>query len=373
MKFSCNHCGGITEIGLIEEEYVGCGHCDQVLEVPKHRFDKNMVIAGDFVILEQIGIGGMGLVYKAHQVSLERIVALKVLKESFCQNTKFIENFISEARAAAQLRHPNIVQAYAVGHDEGAFYIAMELVEGPTTANMLLDNYKFNEKEILKIATEISEALDYAWNSSQLLHRDIKPDNIMIDQNGKAMLMDLGLACNYTESVNEEDDVVLGTPQYISPEQLTGAMMDFRGDQYSLGATLYHLATNQYPFDGEDASQIAMKHLTDEVIPPKEINPSLSSSFSNLICKMMAKSPDDRFNKCSDLTAELMNCMQIRSKKTLKSSRPVSSKRNKSSNRDTQKKVEKDIIKQDNTKYLKFAAIGVFILFGIISLILLFK
>ena len=146
MKFSFDHCRGITEIGLIEEEYVGCGHCDSILEVPKHRIDKNMLIAEDFVILEQIGIGGMGLVYKAHQISLERIVGLKILKDSFCQNEKLINGFITEARSAALLRHPNIVQAYAVGYDDGIFYIVMEYVEGPTTANMLLHNHKFSEK-----------------------------------------------------------------------------------------------------------------------------------------------------------------------------------------------------------------------------------
>ncbi|MCH2208085.1 MAG: protein kinase [Lentisphaerales bacterium] len=154
MKFSYDHCGDITEITLLDEEYVGFGHCDGIVEIPKHRFDKNMLISEDFVILEEIGIGGMDLVYRAHQISLERIAALKVLKDSFCQNQKLINGFITEASSATQLRHSNIIQAYAVGHKEGIFYIAMEYIEVPTAANMLLHNHTFSKKEIIKIAID---------------------------------------------------------------------------------------------------------------------------------------------------------------------------------------------------------------------------
>ncbi|MCM8534673.1 MAG: protein kinase [Lentisphaeraceae bacterium] len=374
MKFSCSHCGGITEVGVIESEYVGCGHCEEVVEVPKNRFDKGAVIAGDFVILEQIGIGGMGLVFKAHQISLERIVALKILKDSFSQDEKFINGFITEARSAAKLRHSNIVQAYAVGYDEGVFYIALEHVEGPTTAQMLLQNHRFSEKEVLKISIEISEALEHGWEKSQLLHRDIKPDNIMIDKAGNAKLMDLGLACPYNESLNEDEDEVLGTPQYISPEQLTGQLMDFRGDHYSLGATLYHLLTNEFPFNGEDASQTAMMHLNDPLTPPNQTKKNISEKFSNVICKMMAKSPDDRYRTSQELIHDLKACYaQLSGSKRKvrldgKPTRTRSRRKESAKPKSTPDRAHKQSVPHQNLlKYGTIAIVGLFVIIALVK------
>ena len=386
MRFSCTHCGGITELEIIDTDYVGCGHCEEVVEVPKSRFDKNTVIAGDFVILEKIGIGGMGLVFKAHQISLERIVALKILKDSFCQNERFIHGFITEARSAAQLRHKNIVQAYAVGHDNGAFYIALEYIQGPTTADMMLQNHIFSEQEVLDIALQMSHALDHAWTNNQLLHRDIKPDNIMIDQNGHAKLMDLGLACPHMDSENGEADEVLGTPQYISPEQLTGCLMDFRGDQYSLGATLFHLLTNQFPFDGETATETALMNLNVEVTPPHLINPKISQSISKIVCKMMEKSPDKRFLSSQGLIEALESCRSPQKKKIIqKKKQTIEQLKTLQDNihlddilsPEEQRKLTKTKkpthLKAQNSQFLKYSAIASISLFIISALIIFYQ
>ena len=306
MKFICRFCRKLTEIAVIES-HVSCGHCQQVIEVPKSPFSSGAVFADDYIIQQQIGIGGMGLVYKAHQISLERSVAVKVLKDHYCKDKRFIKDFIHEARAAARLRHPGIVQAYAVGHDQGHYFIAMEYIQGSTAAEKL-EQGSICEKECIDIAIQITHALEYAWKQEKLLHRDIKPDNIILDGK-RAKLMDLGLACAYEDTSNDSDEV-LGTPQYISPEQITGTLMDFRGDQYSLGASLYHMACDRYPYNGKNATDTTLMHLSSTLVPPIQINRSLSVQFSKLICKMMHADPRCRFQNNQLLIEALEECLE---------------------------------------------------------------
>ncbi len=283
---------------------VQCGHCGVQVTVPTSRVASGAVI-GDFIILREIGRGGMGIVYLAHQISLDRPAGLKILAENYANNAEFVVGFIKEARAAAKLNHPNIVQAYAVGEDEGIFYFAMEYIDGETMKNVLKRDHVIPIDQAISIIQQISEALDYAWKEQKLIHRDIKPDNIMLTSNGRAKLADLGLAKVAGEIDDSEDDEVMGTPQYISPEHLTGAPMDSRSDIYSLGATFYHFITGRFPYEGSTASEIAQQHLFGTLVPPDKINPDIPEALSRIVVKMMAKDPALRYQDAAELADDL--------------------------------------------------------------------
>ncbi len=313
MRFQCPECHEIVSVDHAEAgSNVQCGHCQKVVQVPASRTAPGAVIA-DFIIIRELGRGGMGIVYLSHQISLDRSAALKVLAESYANNTEFVVGFIKEARAAAKLNHPHIVQAYAVGEDEGLYYFAMENVDGKTMKEVLAEKKIIPIEEATQIIQQIAEALDYAWKEQRLVHRDIKPDNIMLTNNGKAKLADLGLARVAGDKDEKEDsDEVMGTPQYISPEALLGEPMDIRSDIYSLGATFYQFVTGQFPFNGNSASEIAKKHITDPLVPPVKVNPSVPQNISDVIVKMMEKDPNKRYQDGETLVEELRNIRKSR-------------------------------------------------------------
>ncbi len=313
MRFQCPECHEIVSVDHAEAgSNVQCGRCQKVVPVPASRTAPGAVIA-DFIIIKELGRGGMGIVYLSHQISLDRSAALKVLAESYANNTEFVVGFIKEARAAAKLNHPHIVQAYAVGEDEGLYYFAMENVDGKTMKEVLAEKKIIPIEEATQIIQQIAEALDYAWKEQRLVHRDIKPDNIMLTNNGKAKLADLGLARVAGDKDEKEDsDEVMGTPQYISPEALLGEPMDIRSDIYSLGATFYQFVTGQFPFNGNTASEIAKKHITDPLIPPVKVNPSVPQNVSDVIVKMMEKDPNKRYQDGETLVEELRNIRKNR-------------------------------------------------------------
>lgn len=305
MRFQCPFCRGIVAVDNADLGIdVQCGHCGEVVTVPYSRVTTGAVIA-DFIILEELGRGGMGIVYLTHQISLDRPAALKVLSDTYANNAEFVVNFIKEARAAAKLNHPHIVQAYAVGEDEGIFYFAMENIDGETMKQVLKRKKIIPVDEAILIIQQIAEALDYAWKEQKLIHRDIKPDNIMITKNGRGKLADLGLSRVAGELDDSEDDEVMGTPQYISPEHLTGAPMDVRSDIYSLGATLYHLITGKFPFEGRTATEIARKHLEEKLVPPHDINSDIPEDVSLIVVKMMAKNVKKRYQDAEELVDDL--------------------------------------------------------------------
>ena len=328
MRFQCIHCHGLVAIDDSElGQHVGCGHCEEIVQVPSSRFAPNAVI-DDFVIERMLGRGGMGIVYKAHQRSLDRPVALKILMNQYASNNDFIIDFIREARAAARLNHPYIVQAYAVGQEDDTYFLAMEFVEGQTMKQIMDVDNTVPLEFGLNVTSQMAEALGFAWTEQKLIHRDIKPDNIMITTEGVAKLMDLGLSRfdNDTLGDTEDEDEVMGTPQYICPEQLIGMPMDVRGDLYSLGATLYHAITGEFPFIGRNAAEIAKKHLQEALTPPNTHNPSIPPSVCKLIDKMMAKHPDDRHATTEQLIKEITQIQQnlTSSKRTPKSkSQPI--------------------------------------------------
>lgn len=306
MRFQCPHCQSIVSIPDTEcGQPVGCGKCGGVSIVPESPFSPSVVI-DDFVIKKIIGKGGMGVVYLAHQLSLDRPVALKILMTEFSQDRDFVVDFVKEARAAARLNHLNIVQSYAVGEEGGIYFFAMEYVEGNTLKKIMKANGKVPIETAIQIMRQIAEALDFAWKNQQLVHRDIKPDNIMITNKNVAKLADLGLARKAAELADmAEEDEVMGTPQYISPEQLLGKPMDVRGDLYSLGATFFHAVTGRFPFEGNSAGEIARKHLEAKLEPAHKVNPEVPPGVSKIISRMMAKHLEDRYADAAEFVAAL--------------------------------------------------------------------
>ncbi len=295
MRFQCNHCRALLELDDVQPgEIVQCPTCLSPVAVPESVTSPRALL-GDFVIKNLIGNGGMGTVYLAHQITLDRDVALKVLHADFSDDTAFIQNFINEARAAASLNHPNIVQAVAVNCDEGRWYFAMEYINGSTLKQMLAQNGRIPEHQMLGIATEIVSALKYAWKEKQIVHRDIKPDNIMMTADGHAKLADLGLARKITELHEDGSTELYGTPQYIAPELLSGATPNAASDIYSLGATLYHALSGQFPFIADTPVSIANLHVTAPLVPLKDVAPDISEPVSRLVDIMMAKSPENRY------------------------------------------------------------------------------
>jgi serine/threonine protein kinase len=305
MRFQCPFCQGVVAVPNSDMGVdVQCGHCGEVVSVPTSRIATGSVIS-DFIIQEELGRGGMGVVYLTHQITLDRSAALKVLAGAYANNPEFVVDFIKEARAAAKLNHPHIVQAYAVGEDEGIFFFAMEHIDGETMKDYMKREGVIKVEFALEVVQQIAEALDYAWKEQRLVHRDIKPDNIMLTRKGRAKLADLGLARVAGDIDDADSDEVMGTPQYISPEHLTGAEMDVRSDIYSLGATLFHLITGRFAFEGRTATDIARKHLEEPLISPREVNPKIPDSVCRIIFKMMAKNVNERYQSAEDLVEDL--------------------------------------------------------------------
>ncbi len=306
MQFKCPKCSGIVSIDAVNlGKTVSCGHCNEVVTAPAGAFDSGMII-NDFIIQKELGFGGMGIVYLAQQMTLDRPVALKILKDKYAEDNEFVVQFVREARAAAKLNHPNIVQAYAVGEENGVYFFAMEYVDGKTMKEELAEQKKIKPDIAAKIIIDIAGALDYAWTENKIVHHDIKPDNIMLNKNGRAKLADLGLAGIFGDSaVDEDEDEVLGTPQYISPEQLLGEPTDVRSDIYSLGATFYHFLTGEFPYTGNSATEIAHQHVNGTFIPPAQKDKSVPAALNDIITKMMAKDVANRYQSAADVVADL--------------------------------------------------------------------
>jgi eukaryotic-like serine/threonine-protein kinase len=262
-----------------------------------------------YKIISKIGQGAMGSIYKALQVSMDRIVAIKCLAPKYAQNDKFRERFLREARAVARLNHPNIIQGIDVGDSNGVHYFAMEYIDGPTVGELLKRGGALDEKRALNIVTQIARALQHAFNHG-IIHRDIKPDNIMLTREGVAKLCDLGLAKVATPTDNDSSGTKpgasMGTPYYIAPEQARGEQtVDTRADIYSLGASFYHMTAGDVPFPGQSAADVISKHLTEPVTPPRVKNPLISGQVDWVIVKMMQKAREDRYQTPNDVVKDL--------------------------------------------------------------------
>ena len=260
-----------------------------------------------YKIVGKLGAGAMAVVYKARQLSLNRMVAIKILPKRFTENPEYVERFYKEGQAAGKLNHPNIVQAIDVGEAGGYHYFVMEYVEGKTIADDLSAGKVFEENEALDMIIQVANALGHA-HALSLIHRDVKPKNIMINNHGAIKLADMGLARATTdiEAAQSEAGKAYGTPYYIAPEQIRGKIdIDGRADIYGLGATLYHMLTGRVPFMAEDYADVIRKHLREKLIPPDHINTLLSAGVSEVIEIMMAKKKEDRYNDIEELLVDL--------------------------------------------------------------------
>jgi serine/threonine-protein kinase len=260
-----------------------------------------------YQILKELGRGAMAKVYQARQLSLDRIVAIKILPRRYSESPEFVDRFYREGKAAAKLNHRNIVQAIDVGASGPYHYFVMEYVDGYTVHEYLAKNQRYSEAGALEVILHIADALAHAHEKG-LVHRDVKPKNIMIAKEGDAKLADMGLAREVADTrlAQSEAGRAYGTPYYISPEQIHGKVdIDYRADIYSLGATFYHMVTGRVPFEGPNPTAVMLKHLREPLTPPDHLNPELSVGCAEIIEIMMAKKREDRYQSTQDLLEDL--------------------------------------------------------------------
>ena len=264
---------------------------------------KGTILAGRYEILEHIGSGGMADVYKARCHKLNRYVAIKVLRREYCDNESFVRKFTVEAQSTAGLTHPNIVNIYDAGNEGGIHYIVMELAEGMTLKRYIRRYGRLSARETVDFAIQIASGLQEA-HEHHIIHRDIKPQNILVSDSGTIKVTDFGIARAATG-----DDTIsssaMGSVRYLSPEQARGGYADERSDIYSLGITIYEMATGKVPFDGENTVAIALMHLRDEITPPRCYFPDIPASLEKIILKCTMKQPEQRYQSAAELIIDL--------------------------------------------------------------------
>jgi len=289
---------------LVDHGVVTQGQIDRAVKTLEE--SRSQQIPG-YKLLKKLGSGAMASVFLARQMSLDRLVAVKVLPRRLSESADYVQRFIMEGKAAAKLNHPNIVQAIDVGEAGGYHYFVMEYVQGRTLHDDLSKGPVYSEAQALDVIIQIARALEHAHEQG-LIHRDVKPKNIMLTEDGMAKLADMGLAraVSDVEAAEAEAGRAFGTPYYISPEQIRGEVdIDFRADIYSLGATLYHLVTGRVPFEGPTPAAVMHKHLKEPLTPPDHINTNLSAGIGEVVEVMMAKPRNHRYASTSDLLLDL--------------------------------------------------------------------
>ena len=259
-----------------------------------------------YEIIEKIGTGGMSDVYRAKDTTLNREVAIKVLKEEYANDTAFVTKFRAEAQAAAGLEHPNIVNVYDVGNENGLYYIVMEHVEGITLKTYISKKGQLSYNEVISIAIQVGRGIEAAHKKG-IIHRDIKPQNIMISKEGKVKVTDFGIARAVTSNTVSAD--LMGSVHYSSPEQARNGFVTYSSDIYSLGIVMYEMSTGRVPFDGDTTVAIAIQHLQSEMQPPSVYAPNLPVSLEKIIQKCTMKSPDRRYESIDDLLVDLKKAL----------------------------------------------------------------
>lgn len=264
---------------------------------------KGMFLADRYEIIEQIGTGGMSDVYKAKCHKLNRFVAIKVMKSEFSEDKTFVSKFRAEAQSVAGFTHPNIVNVYDVGDENGIYYIVMELVEGITLKKYIEKRGRIPFKEAVSIAIQVANGLDAA-HKHNIVHRDIKPQNIIISKEGKVKVTDFGIA-KVASSSTINSSSTMGSVHYISPEQARGGYSDARSDLYSLGITIFEMLTGTVPFDGDSTVAVAVQHIQDEIPAPSTVANDIPVSIDKIVLKLTQKKPDRRYQSASELIADL--------------------------------------------------------------------
>ena len=268
------------------------------------------VLGGRYEILEQIGGGGMALVYKARCQLLDRLVAVKVLKDEFVDDEEFVRKFKRESQAAASLSHPNIVNIYDVGvekqENREIHYIVMEYIKGGTLKDLIRKKDKLSLDETIDYSQQIASALQDA-HKNKIVHRDIKPQNIMITDDNRVKVTDFGIARASTSATVTTTSDALGSVHYFSPEQARGGYTDEKSDIYSLGIVMYEMATGSLPYQGESPITVALKHVQEEIIPPRELNKEIPEKLEKVILKSVQKRQSDRYQNISEMLRDLSN------------------------------------------------------------------
>lgn len=261
-----------------------------------------MMIGGRYELLEKIGIGGTSEVYKVKDFKLNRFGAAKILKQEFSINSDFISKFRMEAQMAAGIIHPNIIDVYDAGEEDGIFYIVMELVEGITLKNYIGRKGRLSLREAVSIAVQVAMGVGAAHNN-QIIHRDIKPQNIIISKGGIVKVMDFGIAKTVAGSMITSN--VMGSVYYISPEQASGGCSDKQSDIYSLGITIFEMLTGRVPFSGETTVDIAIRHIREELPSLREYVPEIPDRVEQIIFRCCQKSPNRRYQSMQELIMDL--------------------------------------------------------------------
>lgn len=279
---------------------------------------------GRYKIVEEVGKGAMGVVYQAHDPQIDRMVALKVLRQDRVSSEDLVQRFLKEAKAIGRLSHPNIVTVFDVGHDHGTIYIAMEFLEG-TPLNEVIKEGKLPLEKIVDLGVQMAQAVDYAHEKG-IVHRDIKPTNIILKPDGQLKITDFGIARIEDPSATQQTQAgeILGTPVYMSPEQVMGKTVDGRSDLYSLGVILYELGTGTRPFAGNNLAAIFRAITQDEATDPSILEPSMPARLSQLILKSLNKTPEERFQTGKAMSQALELCL---TEKTIKPPLATTSKK----------------------------------------------
>lgn len=313
-------------------------------------------LENDFEILEKLGDGGMGKVYKAQQKSMERLVAIKVLQPELCNNLVYVERFKREARLAGKFCHPNAIQVYDIGYNQKQFYFIMEYVNGLSLKEKLSIEGRFDQTFTITVLKQVLSVLKEA-EKMNIIHRDIKPDNIMFTSEGVVKLADLGLAREVDDDSGlTQQKVAMGTPHYMAPEQAQGKAIDMRADQYSLGITAFHMLTGRVPFVGKSTMEVLVHHVKTPMIKPSSIGQGISAEMDKLILRMTEKNPEKRYQSIGEIVSALDNINELSKTKRV-TIRKKATKTNLEQNARLEKRREKN----------SFG--GIFLLIGLIMLI----
>lgn len=268
------------------------------------------ILGGRYQLQDVIGGGGMAIVYRAVDTLLDRVVAVKMLRSQFAEDEEFVSRFRQEAQAAGRLSHPNIVNVYDVGVSQREYYIVMEYVDGPTLKDIIVERAPLTVEETLDISKQICSALQHAHDLN-IIHRDVKPHNILVNRAGTVKVADFGIARAVSGNTitDKQATSVLGSVHYFSPEQARGAQTDAKSDIYSLGVVMYEMLTGSLPFSGTSPVSVALKHLREPFIEPRELNKSIPQSVENIVLRCLVKAPEGRYANMSLLKSDMENAL----------------------------------------------------------------